>query len=224
MATAKKSSKKAQAAAAPAVAEQAVEQIIDFQLLKQINDATMSAAGMLYVSQAESLPLLNQQLVEINANFVDAEGRIATRITQKGIEEMSKHTQAHAPAIAAVAAIAAINGFAIVDGIEPPVSRRGSGNVGDKKYPFDALKVGQSFFVPASEQMPEPWKKLGSTVSSATARYAVETGETRTNRSGEVVPKMKPTRRFVLRKVDDGAPWGHSGKPGAAIFRLADEE
>jgi hypothetical protein len=43
-------------------------------------------------------------------------------------------------------------------------------------YPFDALAVGQSFHVPASEAKPNPAKSLASTVSSANKRNAKDGG------------------------------------------------
>ena len=90
--------------------------------------------------------------------------------------------------------------FKIEDSIPvPTISGRGrGGNV----YPFDQLEVDQSFFVANDESKPNAAKSLASTVSSATARYAVASadGATKTNKKGEVVPVMLKTRVFVVER------------------------
>lgn len=99
-----------------------------------------------------------------------------------------------------------------------------------EKYPFARLAVDEGFFVPATEAMPDPAKTLASTVSSAKARYAEETGETETvtvkeyavdergvrlkDGDGHYIvkgeseitrPKMRPTRMFKIVPADSGA-------------------
>ena len=98
----------------------------------------------------------------------------------------------------------------------PAISGRGRGR-GGNVYPFDQLEVGQSFFVANSESKPNAAKSLASTVSSATARYAVpaEDGSTKTNKKGEVVPVMVETRKFVVRSVEE------DGVKGARVWRTA---
>lgn len=73
---------------------------------------------------------------------------------------------------------------------------------GRNRYPYEALvEVGYSFHVPATEQNPEPYKKLGPPVWNANQRYS---------RKG--LPN-----RFVVRKVGEDDPLG----PGARVFREA---
>ena len=105
---------------------------------------------------------------------------------------------------AAPVAAAAPSAFAIEDGFAvPTASGRGRGG---NTYPFDALNVGQSFFVPNSEDKPNAAKSLASTVSSATARYAeVVEGQFKTNKKGEQVPVTRDTRKFIVRSVEGGA-------------------
>lgn len=93
--------------------------------------------------------------------------------------------------------------FAVEDNVPMPTGSGRGGNV----YPFDALEVGQSFFVPNSDEKPNAAKSLASTVSSATSRYAVpsEDGATKINKKGETVPVMVKTRKFVVRSVEGGA-------------------
>ena len=40
------------------------------------------------------------------------------------------------------------------------------------KYPYHELKIGESFFIPATSKNPTPWKSQGSTVNWAKKRFA----------------------------------------------------
>ena len=126
-------------------------------------------------------------------------------------EQAAAPAEAAAPAPAQAAATpVAAGSFAIVDAVPMPAARRfGKASV----YPFDALAVGQAFFVPATEDRPKPSKSMASTVNSATARYAVEEPAG----SG----KFKETRKFNLRHVPDGAAFGYPGVSGAGVWRTA---
>lgn len=207
-------------AKAKVVAKKVEAPAINLDLLKQIKDATESDVGFMFVGAAAQ-SLQAEGLIEINGEMMDNDGNVAARITQKGVDSMSATKQVVAfpvQSAPAAAVTAPTSAFKIVTGVEIPTSKRGA--KGDRRYPFDDLPVNGSFFVPATAEMPEPVKKLGSTVSSATARYSVPDGEaTRTTKNGEVVQKMKPTRQFVMRPISDGAPWGFPGQSGAAIFR-----
>ncbi len=164
--------------------------------------AEIVAAGAngLYTTPEVHGPLVEAGMVELNPAGPNEAGETLTRATQKGIESMNTPTNT-APATVAAAAPSS---FAIEDGIAmPTASGRGrGGNV----YPFDALNVGQSFFVPNTEDKPNAAKSLASTVSSATARYAeVVEGQFKTNKKGEQVPVTRETRKFVVRSVEGGA-------------------
>ncbi len=118
-----------------------------------------------------------------------------------------------APITAAVvdgAEAAEAAGFGVLRGIPMPVQRRFGKTTA---YPFDALQVGECFFVPVSDKMPEPHKTMGSTLSNARKRYATEDAE----------GNLTLTRNFTSRRVmpNDGATYGHPGKGGAVIFRTA---
>jgi len=181
-----------------------------------LSEIVAAGANGLYTSPEVHAQLLADGLVEINETMTDEAGHIATRATQKGIDSMSKTATAKAPAAAPVNA----SGFAIEDGIAlPSVSGRGRTAT---VYPFDALQVGQSFFVPNSEDKPNAAKSLASTVSSATARYAVPAadGSTKINGKGETVPVMTETRKFVVRsRTAEQEP--KYGVAGARIYRVA---
>lgn len=165
--------------------------------------AEIVAAGAngLYTTPKVHGPLVEAGMVELNPAGPNESGETLTRATQKGIDSMNTatNTGTAAPASAPVA-----SSFAIEDNVPmPTTSGRGrGGNV----YPFDALAVGQSFFVPNTEDKPNAAKSLASTVSSATARYAeVVEGQFKTNKKGEQVPVTRETRKFVVRSVEGGA-------------------
>lgn len=190
--------------------------------------AEIVAAGAngIYVPESVFAPLVEAGLVEINTAMTNEAGEVATRATQKGIDSLQPNgdnTSEASEASANSETAATETGktqkvktmFKIEDSIPvPTISGRGrGGNV----YPFDELAVGQSFFVPNSEDKPNAAKSLASTVSSATARYAVpsEDGATKTNKAGEVVPVMVETRKFVVRSVEE------DGVKGARVWRTA---
>ena len=193
--------------------------------------AEIVAAGAngLFTPAAVHGPLVEAGLVEINPAMVNEAGEIATRATQAGIESLDSgaivvdNATTEANSDTADTADTADTGktekvksmFKIENKVPvPAISGRGrGGNV----YPFDQLAVGQSFFVPNSESKPNAAKSLASTVSSATARYAVasEDGVTKTNKKGEVVPVMVKTRKFVVRRAEE------DGVKGARVWRTA---
>jgi len=187
--------------------------------------AEIVAAGAngLYTAVAVHAPLVEAGLVEINPAMVNEAGEIATRATQAGIESLDKgnsnadNTNSQTAETGTTQKVKTM--FKIDDSIPvPTISGRGrGGNV----YPFEQLAVGQSFFVANSEDKPNAAKSLASTVSSATARYAVEKKDeggnvvTKTNKKGETVPEMVETRKFVVRSVEE------NGVKGARVWRTA---
>ncbi|UUV44573.1 hypothetical protein RCMOTHERGOOSE_63 [Rhodobacter phage RcMotherGoose] len=124
-----------------------------------------------YGPLADVQPLANAGLVEINAEMTDATGNVAVRATAAGVAKMAEGSTA--PTVTTAASAFEI-GDVPDDILSAASEKRRAGRSGGEKYPFDALEVGKGFFVPATEKMPEPAKSLASTVSSATARYAVE--------------------------------------------------
>lgn len=190
-----------------------------------ISLAEIVAAGAngMFVPESVYAPLVEAGLVEINPAMTDDNGYVATRATQAGIESLDSGATVGNNATSEATSATAETGktekvktmFKIEDSIPvPTISGRGrGGNV----YPFDQLEVGQSFFVANDESKPNAAKSLASTVSSATARYAVasEDGATKTNKKGEVVPVMVETRKFVVRSVEE------NGVKGARVWRTA---
>lgn len=96
----------------------------------------------------------------------------------------------------------AVSTYAIETGITLPTINRGGDR--DNLYPFDALEIGQSFFVPATETMPNPAKTLASTVSTATRRYKSAT----------------PARVFTIRANVFQVEGDSTTPKGARIWRV----
>lgn len=211
---------------------------INKTLLKAIAAATASSNDY-FLSHAEGQPLLNHNppLIVVNTDIMQGE-KAASRITEAGIAMVGGNSSA-----ATVSLAVASSGFQIMKGIELPASRRGVGLHGGapKKYPFEGMEVGDSFFVPVSEDTPNPLKTLGSTVSSANMRYAEKTGEMRTktrakrgkdrkavvDASGDKemetveLPVYNFTRKFEIRGIEKGKVYGTWTAPetGALIAR-----
>lgn len=207
---------------------------VNMQLLGEVVKATQ-ANSFLYTSVAHHTPMVAQGYVEVNPQISNDKGELATRATQAGVEAFGGAQQTNAQTSEtnpSTGPEGAKPSFTIVAGVELPTVKRGgrSGTV----YPFDSLQVGQSFFVPASNDKPNPAKSLASTVSSATARYAVQSGTKQVQAKDDNgnkltnpdqtpkmidVPNMVAQRVFVARSVTDGAPWGQPGVKGAGVFR-----
>lgn len=202
--------------------------------------------GVGYVTQAEAAtvtaPAFNPPLIEVNTALMSADGtKAAARLTEAGVAYLAANA---APVVNGSEAAHTASQFAIItDAVLPEVKRGNKGGGAPAKYPFDQLQPGQSFFVGVSADLPNPVKTLGSTVSNANQKYAVETGETkkviRTKRGPgnkavvdatgakvkeEVtVPVTKAERKFSIRAVKAGVAYGAWTAPsdGALIARVA---
>lgn len=173
---------------------------------KPTQTAAFNLAALIEGCKTEPFMYFKQELlaealaagyVEVNEAVKNDANEVAVRPTEKGIASMSQNTTA-APAAAAKSA------YAIEDNV-PLAAVTGRGRTSET-YPFDQLSIGQSFFVPNTDEKPNIAKSLASTVSSATRRYSEEiAGETRKDRKGNVVPALKVLRKFVVRSVDGGA-------------------
>ena len=201
-----------------------------------VNTALLSAiaiGNVTHVSRDNGLPLVQAGLIEVNTDILDDSGNAAVRLTDRG-KIMVNGGESASSATAKYAVIS--------DAVLPASKRKGGGGGAPVVYPFDSLEIGQSFFVPVSEKHNDPVKTLGSTVSSANMRYAVDTGETKTvvrtkrgpknhamlDENGEKIretveaPVYRYTRRFSLRPVTAGVTYGNWIAPsdGALIARV----
>lgn len=219
------------------------EAAIDLAKLGEIVHATV-AGGFLYANADEIAPLVAAEFVETNHAMIDESGNVAARATPKGIEAVNptatNTADTAAVSAAATEAPARASAFEIDDYVPNLTIKRGGR--GGEIYPFDSLEVNKSFHVPATPDKPDPAKSLASTVSSATARYAVGTGtfedvtvtdyqldgegkrvkgaDGKFIKTGEHVENrevMKKTREFIVRSVGAEDPRG----PGARVIRIA---
>lgn len=158
--------------------------------------------------------LVDKGFVEVNKELTDSAGNYAGRPTELGIKLIKDNSvteTVNEPAVTAQ--------FAIETGVALPEVKRGGGG-GRKgprgsKYPFDTMENGQSFFVPATDEMPNPAKTLASTASTFAKKYATENGTRTITRKGETkeVPAYNYTRKFVVRAVEE------NGVKGARVWR-----
>lgn len=203
--------------AKPAAAQTAPA--VDTATLSNIVAATV-AGGFVYVAEAVAAPLVAAGYIETNAEMKDEAGNIAARSTDAGnalINSANTAPAAAQPGATTAEAPKSKPSFEIEDNVPLPTIKRGG--IGGTTYPFDALNVGQSFHVAASEDKPNPAKSLASTVSSATARYAVEVKDANGNPvlGEDGKPQMQNTRVFSVRTVGKDDPKG----PGARVWRTA---
>lgn len=157
--------------------------------------------------------LAEANLVEFNPEVTNENG-IAVRATEAGVAAVQEQSNEDGEASKQDAVV-------IAKAIPMPEAKRGP-SAGNSKYPFDTMENGDSFFIPATEETPEPAKKRASTVTSANARYAhpCPEGRTKTNRAGDEVPVMVYDRKFAIRPMEDGAAWGFPGVAGAGVWRI----
>lgn len=186
--------------------------------------------GTGYLKREEADKFATAGLVEIHSTLTDTDGNPAVRLTPAGAAfanngnsngENKAMTDTTAPKAATPTA------FKIRDNVPMP-ARRAGGNTKGSRYPFDALQPGQSFHIPVTAEVAEPWKKYSSIASSASRRYANKMLDTngqpimvtRTRKIKGVEkttssPKLALTRVFAIRPAAPDDPDG----PGAVVFR-----
>lgn len=176
---------------------------------KLIDVLTFIVAGTQAAGSALVPLALAKQIVKHEPTFVtiqnetaDPAGNVQVFATSLGIAASGV-----TPA-AAVSEATAKTTFAIEQGIAIPEPKQRGGLKGDT-YPFALLKVGQSFFLPATEAKPNPAKGLASTVSSANRRYAttypMTKGKDKQPHPKAGQPTGKDGRTFTVRAVEGGA-------------------
>lgn len=192
------------------------------EMLKAIAAASADPAKtLLYVPEALTGPLVAASLIELNAAMRTADGNIAAKITAAGSEYLAKLLTPAAPTMAP-AAVKPKPTFELEKGIPIPEIKRGGGHI-ETIYPFAEMEIGDSFFIPASAEKPEPVKSLASTVASANQRFAVKKVDAegkpvmRTTRKGNSVQVLEFTKVFVVRSAEKKI--GDGTVKGARIFR-----
>src|SRR5208283_1021121 len=187
------------------------------QLLDKIVSDTKKQQGYSLVNSDDVKALVDAGHIEVNHEIQDASGKIGARATAKLLESYT--TGADATAGDFVPATT----FVLESGIPLPPAAKGGRR--DEQYPFSKMGVDQSFFVPVTEKYPKPWETFGSTVSSATRRFATQhPTETHKNRKGIDVPVLVVTKKFTLRQVTAGQKYANGFEEkadGARVYRTA---
>lgn len=179
----------------------------DKSLLATIIAAMANADAPFHMATpAEVKNLLDNGMVETNTEITDGD-KVAVRATEKG--------QAEAPAPSTNegntnvtdtnTAAPAASQFALIEGAVLPEGRAPRSS---SVYPFDTMNVGQSFFVPVTEDKPNPAKSLASTISSANKRFSKEGAD---------------GRKFTVKPVKSGVAYGAFTAPadGALVQRAS---
>jgi hypothetical protein len=182
--------------------------------------------NVLYVPATDDAKLLvdNGMIAVDTTNINPDTGEAAASATEQGTKFMAENETNTGDAGNAAPA-AEKPKFVIDTGPMPTAKRNVVG--ASKLYPFDDLPaptkddegndvVGR-FFVPATTERPEPWKTLASTVSSASKRYAKESGtEEYKTASGETKTRKTFTydRKFRLYAGE------REGVKGAFVARV----
>lgn len=184
--------------------------------LAAVIDAT-KAGGFLYTPAEFHQPLVESGDVEVNAEMVeDGTGNLATRATAKHLESKDAMTEAKTPEAAAKPSF-------VIETVPMPEKKASVSGLRAGRtpiYPFDALEIGQSFFVADKSADKPAFKAMASTVAGANARFTEEiAGQTRVNRKGATVTATKQLRKFKIfdteRTLEDGTV-----QKGARVFRV----
>lgn len=196
------------------------EQARQKALLAAIVNDTKGERKYSLVSPNDVKALVEAGHIEVNHEIKDETGKIAARATATLLAAYESGSTG-AGALGADSTPATT--FELMEGIPLPPAQKGGRR--DEQYPFSKMAVGQSFFVPCSAAYPKPWETFGSTVSSATRRFAVEhETQKRKNRKGVEVPVLVTTRKFTLRQVTAGQKYSNGFEEkadGARVYREA---
>lgn len=168
-----------------------------------------------------------EQNPELSQKNADEEIELATRATTAGIEYVAQATGVVSQNKAEQPKPKGNNKMSFEIENVPVVAGKRGGGSRVSQYPVDALEVGQSFFVPATEKHPEPEKSLASMLSGAMKKYDVAdideaTGVQKTKvitvpktKEKRTIPATKHTRKFTLVAAEK------DGVKGARIGRTA---
>jgi len=177
--------------------------------LAKVIEAT-NAGSFVYVAADVYQPLVDAGLVEINLEITQVNEAGETEVATRAI---IKTEQTSNPVnVPTNQKENAKMSFEIESNIPVPVTKRGGKR--ESAYPFAALEVNQSFFIPASEKHPEPAKSLASTVSGATKRFDVLVFE-----ADGVTPKMKQVTNPKTKEVRTVQETAH-----VRVFKIVADE
>ncbi len=200
---------------------------MDFNEMAKANLTKLAAepkgGGWVTATNQEFAALASQGLVQTDGQ-ADAEGDVYFSITETGRNWLAAHTP---PTIYKTPAFDASD----ADWNQP--RRRGAGlkkTAGPslrELWRLDAMPVGASVHIPATAEVPEPWKSYGSTIAAENKRWATmkrdDRGElmsvarkARGKEETRYYPVYEYSKYFVIFRAHDNDPCG----PGARIKRV----
>lgn len=185
--------------------------VAEYAILLVCANATNGTGPALFATPAEMkfwTDYAGGPYVESNPDMKDPAdpNKIAFRATSAGVKLSAENAaKAAAPAAGATttsAATATESEFTLDDGIAIPPLKRGGRGTG-RAYPFATMGVGQSFFIPKTDDNPKPSKRVAAVVSTAS--------------------KNLDPKKFKVQAVVEPLPGGQPGqtREGARIWRTA---
>jgi len=215
---------------------------------------SMAESGEGYLTQSAGQELMNGELINVTqpvkASPNDPTAFHVT-ITEAGQAMLSGKAPIAAPPIPQVPSpvVSVTSDFAISSDVALPAIKRGGGGNREprkEKYPFSQLEIGQSFHVPAGENIDKTARSISTQVSNANKASripaippATETvmkrrakrdadGNTIKDATGKKIQEMYEstesvmvqTKNFVSRKVNESDPQG----VGIRVFRIDPSE
>lgn len=208
---------------------------MNIQLLSSIVAATLGG-GFMYCQTSDVSELVQNSLVEQNPGMADATGALATRATDAGIAHVNglnaqtsqptteQTNSAPAPVAqtpaASTAPMTATQSSFVRASFRPPEKTKATRTVAEK-YPFGNLNppaadgTCDAFFVPKTDDVPDPKKTLTSACSAANRRYADKIGEKVVN--GKTRAEYDYKRTFEV--FDGTADHTPNGAPGVWVAR-----
>ena len=221
---------------------------------------TIAESGDGYLTQTAGQELMNEKLINVTQPARASEDdptAFHCTITQEGQKMVNSLSSTTAPipappvpqAPSTVVSSTSTSDFAISSDVElPPIKRGGGGNRGPRKekYPFSQLEIGQSFHVPAGENIDKTARSISTQVSNANKASRIPAtppatekvmkrrakrdadGNTIKDATGKKIqemyestePVMVQTKNFVSRKVNESDPQG----VGIRVFRIDPSE
>ena len=118
--------------------------------------------------ETEAMPLVNLGLIGANPAVVNEDNLLGYAATENAIVNLELYRP---KALTPIIAEKFISGTGFVPPAPKANQRKDRKGKAEKRYPFATMKLTDFFFVPATEDAPNPAKKLASTVSSANTRY-----------------------------------------------------
>jgi hypothetical protein len=193
----------------------------DKQRFQRAVEARNSPQQSMFAPAKDFAKLKEAGLVEINDQMKDAAGNVAVRASDAGLQAWNaahggaQGAQNPAGSVASTVKPEGKRARLEIDADVPMPTGSAVRAARESIYPFDALEIGKSFHVAKTEEMPNPEKALGSSVSAAKRKFSVPLAGTHKTRTGEV-PNYTLTRNFKMVRVTKDDPRGE----GIRVYRV----